>query len=197
MELFHTPQTSPHPLLETFENLSPKPSSHPSLSLFDTIAEMETQQQPMFQPNESLDDAPHPSSLLESLAYRYTRTSIFPNDQGYTHLQSFVFHPIYKDLHGNPSGEPSLQHFVQQQQPQQQKPPHFTNEKPRSLLDQNESFDHNQPPQQEYHHPKPLLFHPINKDIHGPLTNEMRFILNHILDRLKFRVSKMKQNRFF
>ena len=29
------------------------------------------------------------------------------------------------------------------------------------------------------------------------LTEEMRFILNHILDSLKFRVSKMKQNRFF
>ena len=104
MELFHTPPTSPHPLLETFENLSPKPSSPPSLSLFDTIVEMETQQQQMFQPNESLDDAPHPPSLLESLAYRYARPSIFPNDQGYTHLKSFVFQPIYKDLHGNPSG---------------------------------------------------------------------------------------------
>jgi predicted methyltransferase len=65
------------------------------------------------------------------------------------------------------------------------------------LLDQNESFDHNQTPQQEYHHPKPLLSHLIYKDIHDPLNNEMRFILNHIVERLKFRVSKMKQNRFF
>jgi hypothetical protein len=72
-KFFHTPPTSPHPLLETFENLSPKPSSPPSLSLFDTIAETETQQQPIFQPNESLDDVPHPPSLLESLAYRYAR----------------------------------------------------------------------------------------------------------------------------
>jgi hypothetical protein len=29
------------------------------------------------------------------------------------------------------------------------------------------------------------------------LSNIMRFILNHIVERLKFRVSKMKQNRFF
>jgi hypothetical protein len=93
MELFHTPPASPHPLLETFENLSPKPSSPPSLSPFNTIAEMETQQQPIFQPYESLDDAPHPPSLLESLAYRYAKSSIFPNDQGDTHLQSFVFQP--------------------------------------------------------------------------------------------------------
>jgi hypothetical protein len=74
---------------------------------------METQQQPTFQPNESLDDAPHPPSLLESLAYRYAKSSIFPNDQGHTHLQSFVFQPIHKNLHGNPFGEPSLRHFVQ------------------------------------------------------------------------------------
>jgi hypothetical protein len=43
------------------------------------------------------------------------------------------------------------------------------------LLDQNEPFHHNQPPQQEYHHPKPLLFHPIYHDIHGPLYGEPNF----------------------
>jgi hypothetical protein len=119
MELFHTPPTSPHPLLKTFENLSAKLSSPQSLSLFDTIAQMKIQQQP----SEQLYDEPHQPSLVERLAYRYARPSIFPNDQGYTHLQSFVFHPIYKDLHGNPSGEPSLHHFDQQQQPQQKQPP--------------------------------------------------------------------------
>ena len=85
MELFHTPPTSPLPYLETLEDLSPKSSSPPSLSLFDTIAEMETQQQPMFQPNESLDDEPHQPSLIEGLAYRYARPSIFPQDQGHTY----------------------------------------------------------------------------------------------------------------
>lgn len=99
MELFHTPPTSPLPYLETLEDLSPKLSCPPSLSLFDTIAQMETQQQP----SEQLDDEPHQPSLVERLAYRYARPSIFPNDQGYTHLQSFVFNPFYKDLHGNPS----------------------------------------------------------------------------------------------
>jgi hypothetical protein len=53
------------------------------------------------------------ASLLESLAYHHARPLIFSNDQGHTHLQSFVFHPIYKNLHGNPSGKPSLRHFVQ------------------------------------------------------------------------------------
>jgi hypothetical protein len=120
MELFHTPPTSPLPYLDNFDDLSPKSSSPPSLSLFDTIAQMETQQQP----SEQLDDEPHQPSLVERMAYRYARPSIFPNDQGHTHLQSFIFHPIYKDLHGNPSGEPSFRHFVQQQeQPQQQQPP--------------------------------------------------------------------------
>ena len=119
MELFHTPPTSPLPYLETLEDLSPKSSSPPSLSLFDTIAQMETQQQP----SEQLDDEPHQPSLVERLAYRYARLSIFSNDQGHTHSQSFVFHPIYKDLHSNPSGEPSFRHFVQNQQPPQQQQP--------------------------------------------------------------------------
>jgi hypothetical protein len=113
MELFHTPSTSPLPNLETLDDLS---SSPPSFSLFDTIAQMETQQQP----SEQLDDEPHQPSIVERLAYRYARPSIFPNDQGHTHSQSFVFHPIYKDLHGNPSGEPSFRHFVQNQQPHTQ-----------------------------------------------------------------------------
>jgi hypothetical protein len=69
MELFHTPPTSPLPYLETLEDLSPKSSSPPSLSLFDTIAQMETQQQP----SEQLDDEPHQPSLVERLAYRYAR----------------------------------------------------------------------------------------------------------------------------
>ena len=46
---------------------------------------------------------------------------------------------------------------------------------PPPFLDQNESFDHNQPPQQEYHQPKPLLFHPIYHDIHGSLYGEPNF----------------------
>jgi hypothetical protein len=48
-----------------------------------------------------------------------------------------VFHPIYKDLHGNPSGEPSFRHFVQNQQPQQQQ-----NQQPQQQQQQ-------QPPQQQ------------------------------------------------
>jgi hypothetical protein len=32
-----------------------------------------------------------------------------------------------------------------------------------------------QPPQQEYYQPKPLLFHPIYNDIHGPLYGEPNF----------------------
>jgi hypothetical protein len=36
-------------------------------------------------------------------------------------------------------------------------------------------FNHNQPPQQECHQPKPLLFHPIYHDIHGPLYGEPNF----------------------
>jgi hypothetical protein len=125
MELFHTPPTSPLPYLDTLEDLSPKSSSPPSLSLFDTIAQMETQQQP----SEQLDDEPHQPSLVERLAYRYARPSIFPSDQGHTQSQSFVFHPIYKDLHGNLNGEPSFRHYFQQQpqqeqsQQQQQPPP--------------------------------------------------------------------------
>jgi hypothetical protein len=46
---------------------------------------------------------------------------------------------------------------------------------PPPFLDQNESFNNNQPPQQEYHQPKSLLFHPIYNDIHGPLYGEPNF----------------------
>jgi hypothetical protein len=132
MELFHTPPTSPLPNLETLDDLSLSP---PSFSLFDTIAQMETQQQPC----EQLDDEPHHPSIVERLAYRYARPSIFPNDQGHTHRQSFVFHPIYKNLHGDPYGEPSFRHLVQpqeqQQQPEQQQPlPQESSQQFESLL---------------------------------------------------------------
>ena len=134
MELFHTPPTSPLPYLETLEDLSPKSSSPPSLSLFDSIAQMETQQRP----SEQLDDEPHQPSLVERLAYRYARPSIFPQDQGHTHLQSSVFHPIYKDLHGNPSGKPSLRHFVQLP------PPHEPSQHFESLFSSNKKIEASQ-----------------------------------------------------
>jgi hypothetical protein len=67
---------------------------------------MQTQQQPCDQ----LDHEPRQPSMVERLAYRYDRLSIFPQDQN--HTQSFVFHPVYKNLHGNPNGEPRFRLYV-------------------------------------------------------------------------------------
>jgi hypothetical protein len=70
-------------------------------------------------------------------------------------------HPFVQDLNDLP--------------PRPTQPPPFQNETPRSFLDQNESHNHNQSQQQEYYQPKPLLFHPIYHDIHGPLYGEPNF----------------------
>ena len=80
---------------------------------------METQQQP----REQLDHEPRQPSLVERLAYRYARPSIFPQDQ--TQPQPLLFHPIYKDIHGPPYGEPSFHHHDQQQKPPQKHSQHF------------------------------------------------------------------------
>ena len=89
MELLHANPLSPSPYMETLEDLPPRSSNPPSLSLYDTIWEMETQNEP------------HQPSLVEGLAYRYARPSIFPQDQGHVCLPSFVFHPAFKNFHGN------------------------------------------------------------------------------------------------
>ena len=76
---------------------------------------MQTQQQPYDQ----LDHEPRQPSMVERLAYRYDRLSIFPQDQN--HTQSFVFRPFFKNLHGNPNGEPSFRFYVDE--PPHQQPP--------------------------------------------------------------------------
>jgi hypothetical protein len=70
-------------------------------------------------------------------------------------------HPFVQDLNDLP--------------PRPTQPPPFANESPRSILDQDNLFNHIQPPQQVYHQPKPLFFHPIYHDIHGPLYGEPNF----------------------
>ena len=64
----------------------------------------------------------HQPSMVERLAYRYDRLSIFPQDQN--HTQSLVFYPVFKNLHGNPNGEPSFRHYANEP-PQQQPPQNF------------------------------------------------------------------------
>ena len=51
--------------------------------------------------------------------------------------------------------------------------------KPRPVFEPNEPLELNQPPQPQNNNSKPLLFHPIFKDIHGPLYGEPNFE-NHI-----------------
>jgi hypothetical protein len=70
-------------------------------------------------------------------------------------------HPFVQDLNDLP--------------PRPTQPPPFANQSPRSILDLDEDLNHTQPPQQVYHQPKPLLFHPIYHDIHGPLYGEPNF----------------------
>ena len=103
MELLHSDPFSPSPHMEALKDLPPRSSNPPPLSLYDNIHEMENQ-------NEL-----HQPSLVERLAYRYARPSIFPQDQGHTHLPSFLFHPINK----NPHGDASFRHYIQQQQPKE------------------------------------------------------------------------------
>ena len=216
MELFHTPPTSPTPNLETFDDLS----SPPSFSLFDTIAQMETQQQP----NEQLNHEPYYPATVERLAYRYARPSIFPNDQGHTHSHSFVFHPIYKNLNGDPYGEPSFRHLVQPQEPQQQQPqqpqqPPNINEEINTHLNHLNAFkrmvdsqiNHVMEFNTALHSTSSTQPPPTNQTSLPPnfprhdcghcertahisercrtelreLSEEMRFILNHILDQLQ------------
>jgi hypothetical protein len=177
------------------------------------------------------------------LAYRYARPSIFPNDQGHTHSHSFVFHPIYKNLHGDSYGEPSFRHLVQpqeqqqhlqQQQPSPQEPPNI-NEEINTHLNHLNAFKRmvdsqinhvmefntalNSTNEGSKQTSQPSTFAPLSST-HPPPTNqtslppnfprhgcgqcertahisegcrkelrelseEMRFILNHILDRLQ------------
>jgi hypothetical protein len=70
-------------------------------------------------------------------------------------------HPFVQDLNDLP--------------PRPTQPPPFANQSPRSILDLDEDLNPNQPPQQVYHQPTPLLFHPIYHDIHGPLYGEANF----------------------
>ena len=84
MELLHATSTSLSPYMETLEDLPPRSSNPPSLSLYDTIREMKTQNEP------------HQPSLVEGLAYRYAGPSIFPQDQGHTCLPSFISFVVYK-----------------------------------------------------------------------------------------------------
>jgi hypothetical protein len=119
MELFRTPPTSPHPFMESLEDLPPRSSNPPPLPLFDTIEQMETQQQPRSQRSDPLNENPHQPSLIERLAYKHARPSIFPQDQDHPQQQPLLFHPIYKDIHGPLYGEPSFHHHDQQQEPPQ------------------------------------------------------------------------------
>ena len=77
---------------------------------------------------------PHQPSFVERLAYRYARSSIFPQDQGHTQIPSFVFHPIYKNPHGNPNGDPSFRHYISKQEPPQQQPPQEHSQHLESLI---------------------------------------------------------------
>jgi hypothetical protein len=85
MELFKTPPTSPHPLMETLDDLPPRSSNPPPLPLFDTMEQMETQQQPRSQPSNLLEEKSHQPSLIERLAYKHARPSIFTHDQDHPH----------------------------------------------------------------------------------------------------------------
>ena len=49
------------------------------------------------------------------------------------------------------------------------------NHQPRAFFEPNEPFEQEPPQQQDPHQQKPLLFHPIFKDIHGPLYGEANF----------------------
>jgi hypothetical protein len=73
-------------------------------------------------------------------------------------------HPYVQDLNDLP--------------PRHNQPPPFANHSPRSILDLDEYLELSQPPQQVYQAPKPLLFHPIYREIHGPLYGEPNFV-NH------------------
>jgi hypothetical protein len=108
MELLHSNPLSSSPLIEALGDLPPRPSNPPTLPLYDTTREMENQNEP------------HQPSVVESLAYRYARPSIFPQDQGHICQPSFVFHPIFKTFHTNEA--PSFRHYVDT--PPQEQPPH-------------------------------------------------------------------------
>ena len=84
---------------------------------------MQIQQQPCDQ----LIMITHQPSMVEHLAYLYDWLSIFPQDQNHTQL--FVFDPIFKNHHGNPNGEPSFRHYVNEP-PQQQPPQNLSSLKP-------------------------------------------------------------------
>ena len=200
MERFQTPPTSPLPYLETLENFSPNESNPPSLSRFDTLTQDGIPHLPRLKPKESLEDGPHHPSLIEGLAYRYARPSIFPQDQGHSYPQSFVFHPVYKFIHDPIDEEPSLRHYTQQQQPPQES---FLNLESTSIGNQNTSQPSTlapsstsaPPPTNEIPFPPPRhdcghcertahITERCRTEIRE-LTYEMRFILNHILDRLE------------
>ena len=70
-------------------------------------------------------------------------------------------HPYVQDLNDLP--------------PRHTQPPPFANHSPRSILDLDEDLELTQPPQQVEQPPKPLLFHPIYREIHGPLYGEPNF----------------------
>ena len=134
MELFHTPPTSPtlqgyypsspsspqltfmellhsnplSPSMEALEDLPPRSSNSPPLPFYDNARKMEAQKEP------------HQSSVVENLAYRYARPSIFPQDQGHICQPSFVFHPVFKNFN-NPKGDSSFRHYLPHEQPPQSK----------------------------------------------------------------------------
>ena len=138
MELFHTPPTSPtqqgyfpsshsspkltfmellhsnplSPSMEALEDLPPRSSNPPPLPFYDNARIMEAQKEP------------HQSSVVENLAYRYARPSIFPQDQGHICQPSFVFHPVFKNFN-NPKGDSSLRHYLSQEPPQNEPTQHF------------------------------------------------------------------------
>ena len=51
----------------------------------------------------------------------------------------------------------------------------MANKQPRAFYEPNEPFEQEPPPQHESSQPKPLLFNPIYKEIHGPLYGEPNF----------------------